>query len=88
MSFRVQVFLGEIVPESVRVELYADGSGGGDPSRIAMERGDEIPGALHGYFYHASAPSGRPASDFTARVIPFHPDAFVPMEAGFIAWQH
>ena len=28
-----------------------------------------------------------PASDFTPRVVPFHPDAVLPLELPLVAWQ-
>jgi len=30
----------------------------------------------------------RPASDYTVRAIPQHGDAFIPLEANAICWQH
>jgi len=36
--------------------------------------------------YTASVPATRPAQDFTPRIVPFHPDAFVPLEAPDILW--
>jgi glycogen phosphorylase len=41
----VQVYLGDLDPESVRVELYADGAAGGSPERMAMKRVGQLDGA-------------------------------------------
>jgi hypothetical protein len=35
----------------------------------------------------ASVPATRPAKDFTPRIVPFHRDAFVPLEAPDILWR-
>jgi starch phosphorylase len=82
-----EVFLGDSGPEAVRVELYADGTGGGDAVRIEMEhlRPPANPGGSHAY--RATVPSGRPAADYTARVIPHFEGLSVPLEAGWIVWQ-
>jgi starch phosphorylase len=37
------------------------------------------------YSTHVSAT--RPASDYTARIVPHHLNAFVPLEADQIVWQ-
>jgi glycogen phosphorylase len=82
-----EVFLGDSGPDAVQVELYADGTGGGDPLRIEMEhlRPPSGPGGSHAY--HAKVPSSRPAADYTARVIPHFDGLSVPLEAGWIVWQ-
>ena len=86
-AFRVRVYLGEIPAASVRVEVYANPLGEEEPLRMEMERGDAIPGAVNGDVYHARIPTSRPAEDFTPRVVPYHPEARVPMEAPLICWQ-
>jgi len=84
--FQVQVLLGDLDPGAVRVELYTEGQDGGAPVRHAMERGERLVGSLNGFLYAAHIPSTRPAADYTPRVIPAHPQAFVPLEAPFICW--
>jgi starch phosphorylase len=73
-------------PEAVRVELYAEALNGEAPERHAMMRGAQLVGAVHGYMYWAQVPSLRPATDYTPRIIPFHPEAMVPLEAPQILW--
>jgi starch phosphorylase len=80
LHFEVAVHLGELNPQFVRVELFAEG-----PVRKAMDRGAQLPDK--GYLYTATVEANRPASDFTARLIPYHPSASVPLEAGEISWQ-
>jgi glycogen phosphorylase len=84
--FEVQVYFGGLDPHAVRVELYANGLNGGDPVRQEMTRGRQLAGA-NGYVYTTSVVAVRPATDFTARILPWHPAASVPLEAAQILWQ-
>jgi starch phosphorylase len=86
--FEVQVYLNDLDPEAVHVELYADGVNGGDPFRQEMKRVWKLEGADGSFVYRASVPSARPSTDYTARVVPFYSGASVPLEAAFILWQH
>jgi starch phosphorylase len=85
-EFAVQVYLDELEPDFVRVELYADAQGEGEPFRLAMDRGQRLAGA-GAYMYSARVPSNRPAGDYTPRVVPFKEGAIVPLEAGQVLWQ-
>ncbi len=86
-SFTVQVYLGEIDPRWVQVELYAEPEQEGEaPLRQAMERTTEIPGALHGYLYQAQVPATRPSRHYTPRIRPHHPEVKAPIETGLILW--
>jgi starch phosphorylase len=84
--FQVQVFLGDLDPNAVRVEIYAEGQDGCAPIRYAMDQGERLLGSVNGFLYSARIPASRPAADFTPRVVPHHPGAFVPMEAPLICW--
>jgi len=84
--FQVRLNLGDVNPDHVRVELYADGQGGGAPTCQAMTRtGAEARNGPE-HLHVASVAASRPASDFTPRLVPFHADAAVPLEAPFILW--
>jgi starch phosphorylase len=83
----VDVYFGGVDPEAVRVELYADSPGGGDPSCQAMVRGRPLDGLDHSYEYTARVPSARAADDYTPRLVPHHPKAVIPLEAPEILWQ-
>jgi starch phosphorylase len=83
----VQVHLGGLAPEAVRVELYANPATGGEPERHAMERVRTLDGPAGGHEYAATIPSVRPPGDYTPRLLPRHPDASVPLEAHEILWQ-
>jgi len=85
--FEVQVYLNGLDPDSVKVELYAEGVNDGDPVRQEMRRGPRLVGAENGYVYDAQVPANRPAMDYTARVIPHRTGVAVPLEAAHILWQ-
>jgi starch phosphorylase len=85
-SFRVPVYLGELDPDSVHVQLYAESQGNGAPEIHLMERSEALAGAVNGYIYAAKVPLGRPAGDYTPRVIPFFDSVAVPLEAEQILW--
>ena len=84
--FQVQVFLGDLDPNAVGVELYAEGRDGGGPVVQTMDRGERLVGAVNGFAYSARIPATRPAADYTPRVVPLHADAFIPLETDFICW--
>jgi len=86
LQVRVQVYLGRLDHDSVRVELYADGINGGEPVRVRMERGEAAAGAVNGWIYQVTINSNRPAEDYTPRVVPYHPEASVPLEAIQLLW--
>jgi starch phosphorylase len=85
--FQVEVLPGNLTPDQLTVELYADSVQGGQPvleEMISPNPSADAPGVLT-YSAHVSAT--RPASDYTVRIIPHHPKASVPLEAGQILWQ-
>jgi starch phosphorylase len=85
--FEVQVYLDDVNPDALHVELHADSADDGPPILQVMQRGRELLGSQGGYTYFASVAATRPASDYTARVVPFHAGALVPLEASQILWQ-
>jgi len=85
-AFEVQVYLAGLEPEAIRVELYAEGTGGEAPIRQEMVRDQQLAGG-GGYHYSAEVPSDRPAADYTPRIVPWFPGASIPLEATQILWQ-
>ena len=73
------MYLGALYPEAIRVELYAEGRNGGDTVKAPMERVTRLPDG--GFLYSATVEDGRDPNDFTARVVPYHLNATVPLEA-------
>lgn len=86
-KFELPVYLGGISPQSVQVQLYAEATHQGQSACQVMERTKPIVGAINGYFYRAGVPAKRPATDYTPRLIPYHPDASLPSELPYILWQ-
>lgn len=83
--FRVQVYLGDIDPDAVAVQLYAE-STPGQPLVVDMRRDHALSGATGGFLYVALVPADRPAEHYTPRVVPAHPEAVLPAELGLIRW--
>ena len=85
--FQVEVLPGNINPDQLQVELYADSVRGGQPVlevMIASKPSADSPAVMT---YSAQMSATRPASDYTARIVPHHPNASVPLEARQILWQ-
>ena len=85
--FSVQVYLDELDPEMLQVELYADPRGDVPLVRQPMRREALLPGTVNGYTYSTRVPATRPAQEFVPRVVPHHPEAIVPLEAAWILWR-
>ena len=85
-NFEVHVFLNELDPDAVRVELFAQGREHG-VVRQEMTRERQLVGSVNGYIYRASVPATRAATDYTPRIVPHCPSVSVPLEARQIVWQ-
>jgi starch phosphorylase len=83
----VEVFLEGANPDLVRVELYADAPMGGATVRQEMARRRQLPGDAGGYVFGATVPAARPATDYTARIMPHCEGLSVPLEDGWLLWQ-
>jgi starch phosphorylase len=83
----VEVYLHDLDPQAVRVELYANGRDGGPPDRHAMACARHMDGPGHGTVYRTAIAVARPLADYTARVIPQRTGVAVPLEAAHILWQ-
>jgi starch phosphorylase len=86
-AFDVEVYLGDIDPKAVRVELYAEGVGGTSPELWEMTRLRQLTASEGRYTYGVAVPATRPATDYTARVIPHCEGVAIPLEAAHILWQ-
>jgi starch phosphorylase len=84
--FEIHVFLPDIEPEDVAVELYANPVPN-EPSVFRLERGEHLTGSINGYIYSALIQSSRCPDQFTPRIVPHHADALVPQEAMMVTWQ-
>ncbi len=87
LTVSVAVFLGEMTSDDVRVELYANPEDANDPFVRQMTPVEAIAGLTNAFIYRTTVATARPAGDFTPRVVPFHPDARIPIELPLIAWR-
>ena len=85
--FEVDVFLNDLDPAAVQVELYAEGNNGGNPVRQEMKWARLLPGAPKGCVYQATVPAAHPAGDYTTRVTPHCDGVATPLEDARILWQ-
>jgi glycogen phosphorylase len=85
-TFHVQVFLDDLDPQAVRVELYAEGQNGNAAVTQPLTRGEHLVGSANGFTYTTTISDTRPAADYTPRLVPQHSAALVPLEAPFILW--
>jgi starch phosphorylase len=83
----VEVIIKDINPDTIRVEVYANAQKGGSSVHLEMTRLRQLPGEAGGYIFSVTVSSSRPASDYTARIVPHCDGLTVPLEAGWILWQ-
>ena len=85
--FMVKVFLGEIDPTDILVELFAEPLNGPEPEIHSMACQVQSSNLESGYWYGVCIPAARPASDYTPRIIPHFNGASVPLETNHILWR-
>lgn len=94
-AFEIQVHLDALEPGEVEVELYAEARGDDQAARQTMSRvrADDDTAIVAGSgapvtcTYRARISASRPASDYTARLMPRGVDVAVPLESAQILWQ-
>ena len=80
------LYLAQLPPEYVDVQLYAEAGGGQPRSIVSMHNAGAIAGAANGCFYTITIDNQRAIEDFTPRVIGAFDTVAVPAEAQFICW--
>jgi glycogen phosphorylase len=85
--FDVHVYLNDLDPKAVRIELYANGVNGGAPVQQEMKLVRKLASASGGYVYSTAVSACRPIADYTARVIPHFDGVAIPLEDAHILWQ-
>ena len=83
----VPVFLGEVAPTSVKVELFADAREDKPSEVITLHQEQAIPGATNGYIFAGDVIANRVSADYTIRIVPYHADVYIPSELPLILWQ-
>lgn len=85
-ELELQVYLGDIPADWVRVELYADAVSGQPVECIIMQKKSDIVGAIGGHLYHVSVKTSRQQWHYTPRIIGWHEHAVIPIECKHILW--
>ncbi|MFA5655505.1 MAG: alpha-glucan family phosphorylase [Dysgonamonadaceae bacterium] len=86
-AFEVPIYFNAINPDTVQVELYANGLNGEAPIKVKMVADKKTKVKENGSIYRVSVSSQRPASDYTPRVVPNFSGLSVPLETNHILWQ-
>jgi glycogen phosphorylase len=86
-DFEIQVYLGDIDPSFVEVQIYAEQVDEEDGICKTMTRIEKLPGDSNGFTYRGNISTKRPVDYLTVRVVPAHKDALIPMEDNHIVWQ-
>jgi starch phosphorylase len=82
----VTVYLDDIDPKAIQVQLYAEPVESTGPEIHVMEIGDAVAGTTNGYLYRVCIPARRPVEHYTPRIIPYFEGAAVPLENAKITW--
>jgi starch phosphorylase len=85
-TITVTVYLDELDPKAVQVQLYAEPQGNVGSEIHIMKMVRTVSEAVNGYQYSARIPAHRPAEHYTPRIIPYFDGAAVPLEARQIQW--
>lgn len=86
-SLSVEVHLGELRADWVRVQLYADPLDAEPPFLSEMTPTDSAESSSGWRIYAADVPASRPASDYTPRIVPSHSGVRIPLEEAHILWR-
>ena len=87
-SLQVEVHLGDLLPDWVLVQLYADPLSMEPPFVSEMTQTDGAELSKGWRVYSADVSASRPASDYTPRIVPCHAGsgARIPLEDAHILW--
>ena len=85
--FDVRVYLDDLDPNAVRVELFAEGAEGEHPVCTEMNLKGRASGTDTAHVYGVQVPATRPAADYTPRLVPHYDGVAIPLEAAKVLWQ-
>lgn len=86
--FEAKINLGRISENEITVELYAEAMGGKKAEKHRMICKGREGAAAQLVLFTMALPGHRPASDYTARIVPFLEDVKIPLELNCIRWHH
>jgi starch phosphorylase len=85
-TFSLPVYLGDLAADSVLAQLCAEPTDSEPETVFQMQPIGPLPGAVNGVLFRAQLSTRRSATDFTARLVPLHPQARIPLESNRILW--
>ncbi len=85
-ALTLEVHFGELGPDLVRLEVYADAPKGESSFVSPMTLCNRVESSEEWWIYSANVPASRPASDYTPRIVPYHSGARAPHEDSHILW--
>jgi starch phosphorylase len=86
-AFTLQLFLGDIDPGAIGVELFADAIEAGAAECHTMHNISTEVRVVQSQLYQVTVPQNRPHTDYTPRVIPYSAGVAIPLECQHILWQ-
>lgn len=84
----IPVYLDDLELNEVKVEIYADKNANHPLEKQTMKPMETLTGSVNGYRFMAKIKTTRPASDYTVRIFPTHPQTQIPLENRLILWEH
>jgi len=85
-SLKLEVDLGAMRADWVRVQLYADPIDGGLPFVSDMTHTDGAEPSTRWQIYAGEVPASRPVSHYIPRIVPWYSGASIPLEDAHILW--
>jgi len=85
--FQISVEHGRLHPDQFTVEIYAGPIAGIAAKPEILPACSSSPESSGTIVYSVCCTAKRPAADYTARIVPSHANALVPLEADQILWQ-
>jgi len=83
--FSITVYLDELDPKALQIQLYADHYDNEGPEIHMMELAG-VTGIANTYLYHARIKALRPSEHYTPRIIPYFDGITSPLESRQILW--
>ena len=88
LDAEVEVYLDDIDPTDVMVELFAEPTADRPGVRATMSERRPLAGTAHGRVYGTRVAADRPVERFTPRLVPGRADLIVPGEVPLVLWHH
>jgi len=87
-DFEVIVYLDDLNPDSVVLQIYAEKDPERGPIEQPMTQIKQLEGDPCMYVYQGSVPNIHPVEYYTVRIVPYFDNVAVPLENDHILWHH